>query len=90
MSRALAQRQQIYNWLLQGHTLTPREASDMFGCDRLAARIFEIKGKDPAVPPVLHEGESIEVELVDVGLEGKRVAQYSLRGIRPQQGRLPF
>ncbi len=46
-------------------TLTPIDARRLFRCDRLGARIWELK----------QEGWPVRSELVAVG-NGKRVAQY--------------
>jgi hypothetical protein len=35
----------IKGWLLNGYSITQREASQQFGCDRLAARICELRDK---------------------------------------------
>lgn len=40
-----AQNLQVLNYLKTGKILTPMEALDMFGCFRLAARIYELKDK---------------------------------------------
>lgn len=37
------QNLQVLNYLKTGKILTPIEALDMFGCFRLAARIYELK-----------------------------------------------
>ena len=38
-----SQNQQIRSHLNSGKSLTPRQALDLFGCFRLAARIYELK-----------------------------------------------
>lgn len=48
-----------------GKTLTPIDARRLFRCDRLGARIWELK----------QEGWPVKSELVPVG-DGKRVARY--------------
>jgi len=35
----------ILDWMLAGHSITPLEALNTFGCGRLAARIADIKAK---------------------------------------------
>ena len=35
----------IKGWLLNGYAITQREAAQQFGCDRLAARICELRDK---------------------------------------------
>ena len=36
---------QILDYLMQGHTITQAEAITLFGCYRLGARIYDIKGQ---------------------------------------------
>jgi hypothetical protein len=48
-----------------GRSLTPIDARRLFRCDRLGARIYELK----------QEGWPVRSELIPVGL-GKRVARY--------------
>lgn len=38
-----SQNQQIRSHLNSGKSLTPRQALDLFGCFRLAARIYDLK-----------------------------------------------
>ncbi len=61
-----SQATKILEYLKRGLKLTPKEARQMFGCDRLGARIWELK-----------KAHSIKTTLINVG-NGKRVAQYSL------------
>lgn len=61
-----AQKKRIFEYLLQGHSITPLEALQKFGCFRLGARIYELK----------QEGIAIKSQLVECN--GKRVAMYSL------------
>ena len=58
------------NWihLKRGHSITPLEALDMFGCFRLGARIADLRS----------EGNDIITETIKKG--GKRYASYSLKG----------
>ncbi|MEI9428710.1 helix-turn-helix domain-containing protein [Mesorhizobium sp. Cs1299R1N3] len=49
-------------------TITPLEALKEYGCLRLGARIHDLKAK----------GHMIGTDLIPVGDDGKRVAQYSL------------
>ena len=35
----------ILDYLMQGHTITQAEAITLFGCYRLGARIYDIKGQ---------------------------------------------
>lgn len=62
-----SQNKQIYEYLKQGHSITPLKALELFGCFRLGARIFDIKNRFNA---------EIETEMVE--LNGKRFASYSL------------
>lgn len=56
----------ILDYLKHGHALTPLEALDRFGCNRLAARCWELK----------QAGYRIATTMIAVG--AKRVAQYRL------------
>jgi len=38
------QARDIFNWMQAGNQITQMEALDKFGCFRLSARIFEIRG----------------------------------------------
>lgn len=60
------QRDLILAYLLTGHTITPLEALDRFGCFRLGARVWELK----------QAGYRIATQMIAVG--DKRVAQYRL------------
>lgn len=62
-----SQAGQILKHLQSGSRLTPRDARTLFHCDRLGARIYELK----------QEGHAISSHLVPVG-NGKRVAEYYL------------
>lgn len=64
----MSQEAQILAHLRSGHTLTPLEALDMFGCFRLGARIGELR----------EAGLDIKTEIVRTST-GKRVARYSLQ-----------
>ena len=57
----------ILGWLQLGKRVTPMLALQLWGCNRLAARIAELKA----------EGWEIRREMVEVS-SGKRVAEYSL------------
>lgn len=63
----LSQYDRILSLLKSGHTLTPLEALDKFGCLRLGARIYEMK----------LNGIEVKREMIKVGKK-KRVARYSL------------
>lgn len=41
--RPNSQNGQVLAYLERGFAITPREASQLFGCDRLAARIWELR-----------------------------------------------
>lgn len=62
-----AQNLQVLNYLKTGKILTPMEALDMFGCFRLAARIYELKDKGW---PIYCERKGTD--------SGKIVGHYSL------------
>ena len=53
-------------WLKQGHTITPLEALNKFGCFRLGARIADLR----------KSGYKIDTKMVEQN--GKRFAQYRL------------
>lgn len=55
----------ILEWMLAGHTITPLDALNRFGCNRLAARISEIKAR----------GYLVYSEFVTTKTE-KKVKQY--------------
>jgi hypothetical protein len=59
-----SQEARILKYLEAGHTLTPLDALEKFGCFRLGARIFGLKRR----------GHFIETEIVE--RNGKRVAMY--------------
>lgn len=40
----MSQNGMILDYLLKGNTLTQAEAAEIFGCYRLSARIFDIRG----------------------------------------------
>lgn len=61
------QRQQILSHLINGKSLTPIDALNLFGCFRLSARIFEIRG------------QGFEVETSIVEKKGSKIAEYSLK-----------
>jgi hypothetical protein len=64
------QCQQVADYLRTGAPLTPLEALSRFGCNRLAARVDELR----------HSGMNIITTMIEVaGVHGKsRVAQYTL------------
>ena len=62
------QNEKIKKYLEAGNTLTPLEALNLFGCFRLATRIFELK----------KQGLNIDSEMVEDAATGKRYAKYRL------------
>ena len=65
------QRDKILVTMERGHSITPREALDWFGCFRLGVRIFDLK----------RMGYNIASRLIVA--DGKRFAEYHLvRGRR--------
>ena len=62
------QNEQIREYLEAGNTLTPLEALNLFGCFRLATRIFELK----------KQGLNILTDIVEDASTGKRYAKYCL------------
>lgn len=64
----MTQNEQIIEYLKTGASITPLEALRMFGCFRLAGRIFELKEKGW---PII--SERLEVE------KGRRVGHYTLQ-----------
>jgi len=65
--RSKSQGEEILGYLQRGNTLTALEALSLFGCNRLAARINELKNK----------GHDIGKETVKTP-RGARIASYSL------------
>jgi hypothetical protein len=56
----------IKGWLLNGYSITPMEALNMFGCFRLSARIANLRE------------EGLEVVTDMVTINDKRIARYYL------------
>jgi len=67
MARKRTQNNKILQHLLNGHSITPIQALEKFGCFRLGARIFELR----------KQGFYIDTETVDNG-EGNKFAKYIL------------
>lgn len=63
----ISQKQQILDYMSEGHPITPLEALNMFGCFRLSARVEEMR-KD-----------GIEVKTEYEHKHGKKWAKYSLQ-----------
>lgn len=59
----------ILTWLRAGHSLTALEALDRFGCNRLAARVADLRAA----------GHPITAQQVTLP-NGKRVARYTYGG----------
>lgn len=57
----------IKGWLLNGKSITPMEALNMFGCFRLSARIANLR----------EEGLAVVTDMVTIN--DKRVARYYLQ-----------
>ena len=57
----------IKGWLLNGYSITPMEALNMFGCFRLSARIANLRD----------EGFAVVTDMVTIN--DKRVARYYLQ-----------
>ena len=63
----MTQKAQILDHLKQGKTITPMEALQEYGCFRLAAAIYDLRG----------EGYKIDTESVNWG--NKTFARYQMR-----------
>ena len=63
-----SQKARILEYMRQGHSISPMEALNLFGCFRLGARIADIKG----------EGYLIRTDRVKDPRTGKYYASYSL------------
>ena len=63
-----SQKDRILDYLMEGHSLTPLEALNLFGTFRLGARIADIKA----------EGYLIRTDRVKDPRTGKYYASYSL------------
>lgn len=70
------QAARILAHLQSGKTLTPREARRLFLCDRLGARIFELR----------RAGHEIRSRLIHLPGSGKHVSQYWLEKPTPAHG----
>lgn len=58
MKGVRGQTKAIKEHLEAGHTLTNKEAVDLFGCYRLSARIKELRGAGMDIRTVMMEGET--------------------------------
>ncbi len=70
MTRTVSQAASILAHLQGGNSITPRDAIQLFGCMRLAARIAELREQGHAIATVLEDDGS------------RRWARYSL-SLRP-------
>ena len=59
-----SQKKRILRYLLNGNSLTPLDALNLFGCFRLGARIGELR----------NEGHPVKMRLIEQN--GKRFAEY--------------
>src|SRR5690242_4321725 len=76
MTSGVSQNENILGWLKAGHTLTPIDALECFGCFRLAARVKDLRD----------DGYDIQTDSLEL-TNGKKVARYWL----PQpKGQLDF
>ena len=66
----MTQSEQILNHLKSGHSITPIDALNLFGCFRLGARVFELK----------RSGHNIHSELCELD-NGKHVARYWMEAV---------
>lgn len=62
----MSQSQSILNYLLQGKSITPLEAFDLFKCLRLGARIWDLK----------QQGYKIEEKLIYDDNNKKHYSRY--------------
>ena len=68
IKKSVSQRREIRAWLESGNSITAFEALQMYGCLRLASRIYELR----------EEGMDIVVKRI-ITPSGKCVAQYSFK-----------
>ena len=79
MSNRKSQKQMIREYLEAGNTITPMEALTKFGCNRLSARIDEIKNDlYDSDRDYLATIQTIMIPVIGFGGQTKRVAQYSM------------
>ena len=62
-----SQKDRILEYLEDGHSITPIDALNLFGCFRLSAVIFDLK----------EEGHDIQTKMV-TNQNGKKFASYTL------------
>lgn len=63
----MPQSREILDFLMRGKTLTPLAALNLFGCNRLAARIHDLRA----------DGFDIRTDYIKTS-RGKRIARYAL------------
>lgn len=68
MTTKTTQTSQILEYMRAGHSITPIEALQRFGCMRLGARIYDLK----------QTGYEINTTIVNDERTGKRYARYFL------------
>jgi len=79
MSNRKSQKQMIREYLEAGNTITPMEALTKFGCNRLSARIDEIKNDlYDSDRDYLATIQTIMIPVVGINGQIKRVARYSM------------
>ena len=66
-THAKSQTDKILDYMLDGHSITPLEALNRFGCSRLAARVADIRAK----------GYLVYAEFITT-VSGKRIKRYYL------------
>ena len=62
-----SQNKRILNYLKRGHRMTPMDALELFGCFRLAARVYDLR----------QEGHNISKQIRELS-NGVNVAEYLL------------
>lgn len=67
VSESLSQNRLIKEYLQSGHSLTQMDALNLFGCFRLASRVYDLR----------NEGLDIKKETIELA-NGKRVTRYYL------------
>ncbi|MCK5128125.1 MAG: hypothetical protein KAR42_17850 [candidate division Zixibacteria bacterium] len=66
-----SQNQKIRRHLINGYTITQREASRLYGCDRLASRINDLRNGRFGIELML-------IETTMIHKKGKHWAEYSI------------
>jgi hypothetical protein len=64
----MSQDEQILDYLKRGGSLTPKDAREKFGCDRLASRAYALRKR----------GFNVVSRMVEVS-DQKHVAEYSIQ-----------